>query len=373
MRFSSRNPRAPDDAAGILRRMSSPSPVSVTQRQLPEFLLKIALRRPVFIWGPPGIGKSSLVQQFAETLGLPCVSLLGSQLAPEDIIGVPQIVDGKSRFCPPQMIARDEPYCLFLDELNACSHEVQKSFYSLIHERRVGDFRLPEGSIVIGAGNRAQDSAIVKPMSSALMNRMVHVHLSVSAQDWLTWAERNELHPTVLEYLRLRPDHLFSQPPKHEEPFSTPRSWHMLSDALHEYGETITDDELGALAFGCLSPHHAGQFKAFVKQLRGKYKLSAILSGDMRWPDKPEDRDLLYFFAHAFRARLAKELPSDRDAMNANQKELTHRSKALMRELAALSLEMAQLVVAEEGDGPALPSWFLVDLVRDLPRLVQRT
>src|SRR5918997_5352604 len=92
--------------------------------ELSDFLLNVALVRPVFIWGPPGIGKSSLVQQFAVELGLPCVSLLGSQLAPEDIIGVPQILDGVSRFCPPASIARQEPYCLFLDELNACSHEV---------------------------------------------------------------------------------------------------------------------------------------------------------------------------------------------------------------------------------------------------------
>ncbi len=161
--------------------------VTLTQNELADFLLNVALVRPVFIWGPPGTGKSSIVQQFAESLGMPCVSLLGSQLAPEDIIGVPQIHNGVSRFCPPAMIARTEAYCLFLDELNACSHEVQKSFYSLIHERRIGEYTLPKGSIVIGAGNRAQDSAIVKPMSSALLNRLVHVHLRVSHRDWLDW------------------------------------------------------------------------------------------------------------------------------------------------------------------------------------------
>ena len=161
--------------------------ITVTQKQLSEFLLNVAIVRPVFIWGPPGIGKSSLVQQFAADVGLPCVSLLGSQLAPEDIIGVPQIIGGVSRFCPPSLIARNECYCLFLDELNACSHEVQKAFYSLIHERRIGEYVLPQGSIVIGAGNRAQDSAIVKPMSSALLNCLVHVHLKVSHRDWLEW------------------------------------------------------------------------------------------------------------------------------------------------------------------------------------------
>src|SRR5919198_3160097 len=171
---------------------------TLTPKQLAEFLLTVAPFRPVFIWGPPGIGKSSLVQQFAAEVGLPCVSLLGSQLAPEDLIGVPQIVEGKSRFCPPRLIAREEPYCLFLDELNACTHEVQKSFYSLVHERRVGEYMLPPGSIVIGAGNRAQDSAIVKPMSSALMNRMIHIHLKVSHRDWLEWAEAGAIHHLVL-------------------------------------------------------------------------------------------------------------------------------------------------------------------------------
>lgn len=342
----------------------------ISQSELSSFLLNVAIRRPVFIWGPPGIGKSSLVESFAASVGLPCVSLLGSQLAPEDIVGVPQIVDGKSRFCPPRMIARDEPYCLFLDELNACSHEVQKSFYSLIQERRIAEYCMPPGSVVIGAGNRAQDSAIVKPMSSALINRMVHVHMRVSPKDWLAWAGGAGIHPWVLEYIQLRPDHLSVAPPKHEEPYSTPRSWHMLSDALHEYGEDVDDAVLGTLAFGCLSPHHAGQFRAFTKQRRGKYAMASILKGNQRWPDKPEDRDLLYFLAQSFRAVLGRELPVHRDSMSAQQKQLAHTAKGLMKELAAISMEMAQLVVAE-GEGAGAPDWFLVDLVRDLPRLVK--
>ena len=349
------------------------TPITVTQTQLFEFLLNVAVVRPVFIWGPPGTGKSAIVQQFTEQVGLPCVSLLGSQLAPEDLIGVPQILDGVSRFCPPKMIARQEPYCLFLDELNACSHEVQKAFYSLIHERRIGEYLLPDGSVVIGAGNRAQDNAIVRPMSSALINRMVHVHLRVSHRDWLEWASAYGIHHQIVEYIQMRPDHLWSQPPKHEEPFSTPRSWHMLSDALLEYGEAISDATLEVLAFGCLTPHHAGQFKAFMKQARGKYRLSAILRGDMGWPMEPGDRDVLYFLAQSFRAQLVKELPAEQAGMGENQRQLAHRGKALLKDLAGISLEIAQMVVAKQGDGDALPGWFMVEIVRDLPRLVERS
>ena len=156
--------------------------------ELSEFLLNVAPVRPVFKWGPPGVGNSALVESFARSVGMECLSLLGSQLAPEDIIGVPRIEDGVSRFCPPAQIARSKPYCLFLDELNACSQEVQKAFYSLINDRRIGEFELPTGTVVVGAGNRAQDAAIVKPISSALINRMVHVQLRADAVDWLAWA-----------------------------------------------------------------------------------------------------------------------------------------------------------------------------------------
>jgi hypothetical protein len=348
------------------------SPVTITQKQLFDFLLAVAPVRPVFIWGPPGIGKSSIVREFAESVGLACVSLLGSQLAPEDLIGVPQIVDGTSRFCPPSLIARKEPYCLFLDELNACSHEVQKAFYSLIQERRIGEYMLPEGSVVIGAGNRAQDSAIVRPMSSALLNRMVHVHLRVSHRDWLEWAYQNNIHSLVTTYIETRPDHLWSQPPKHEEPFSTPRAWHMLSDALHAFGEPLDPDWLETLAYGCLSPQHAGQFKAFIKQIGSKYQLNAILKGETGWPSKPEDRDVLYFLAHSLRARLIKELPAERENIADAQRELAYRAKALIKELAAISLEIAQMVVTEGDDGSALPPWLMVEIVRDLPRLVEK-
>ena len=345
--------------------------VSLTPSQLSDFLLNVATVRPVFIWGPPGIGKSALVAAFADSVGLDCVSLLGSQLAPEDLMGVPQIRDGVTRFCPPAMIARAEPYCLFLDELNACSQDVQKAFYSLIHDRRVGEYALPAGSIVIGAGNRAQDSAIVKPMSSALMNRMVHVHLRVSAGEWLQWAQGAGLHPLVLDYLAQRPDHLWSQPPRHEEPFSTPRSWHMLSDALHAFGDDPPVAMVEALAAGCLTPQHAVQFRAFGKLAGDRHRLDAIIKGDARWPHEPADRDLLYFLVQAFRARLLKVLPPEKNMVSAEEQGFVHRSKAMLKELAQISLEMAQIVVADEG-GEVLPAWYLVEVVRDLPRLVEK-
>lgn len=339
--------------------------------ELPDFLLNVAVVRPVFIWGAPGIGKSSLVGDFAESLGMECVSLLGSQLAPEDLIGVPQVQDGVSRFCPPSQLVRKVPFCLFLDELNACTQEVQKAFYSLIHEQRIGEYHLPKGSIVVGAGNRAQDSAIVRPMSSALLNRLVHVELKADHRDWLAWARQNSLHPLALEYIEQRPDHLWSQAPKTEEPFSTPRSWHMLSDALHSYGERLSQEHVRSLASGCLTPAHAAQFSAFYKLQGDRFRLSSILKGNAGWPSGPADRDLLYFLAQAFRAQLIKELPRDRTEAGEGSKALAHRAKAVLADLAGISYEIAQLVILTDDKGDALPDWFMLEVVRELPRLAQ--
>jgi AAA domain (dynein-related subfamily) len=374
--------------------------VTVTPAQLPELLLHTAVVRPVFIWGQPGIGKSSMVEEFAVQVGLDCQTLLGTQLAAEDLIGVPRIVGegdrARSRFCPPEAIARDEPYVLFLDELNGSSHEVQKAFYSLILDRRLGSYKLHPESVVIGAGNRSQDSAIVRPMSSALINRMVHVHLVSSPRDWLAWARRSGIHPWVIDYLSQRPDHLTTTPPRHEEPFSTPRAWHILSDLLHSYGAgstgagstgagtaggpELSDELLRILTLGTVSPTHAGQFRGYVRQLRHAWSLDALLKGTMHWPSDPAERDVCYFLAQGLRARLAKELPASRSEVGSDAVQLAHRAKALLTELAEISVEAAQLVVAGAGDGASegdgedgtdarLPSWFMVEVVRDLPRL----
>jgi hypothetical protein len=347
------------------------SSITVTPAGLPDLLLHVAVVRPVFVWGAPGIGKSSLVRDFAASLGLDCVTLVGTQLAAEDLIGVPELRNGRSRFAPPETIARDEPYCLFLDELNSSSPEVQKAFYSLILDRRIGAYELPAGSIVIGAGNRASDNALARPMASALVNRLVHVHLRASHTDWLNWALTAGIHPWIIGYLDERPDHLWSAPPKTEEVFSTPRSWHMLSDALRSYGDGVNDDTLRLLAAGTLSPVHAAAFCGYLKIVRHRYGLEAILRGDAGWPSAPADRDLLYFLAETFRARLIKDLPAEKDRAPAAVRHFAHRAKALLVELAGLSLECGQLVIAAQENGaPALPAWFLVEVSRDLPRLV---
>lgn len=353
----------------------------VTPSELPDLLLHVATVRPVFVWGQPGIGKSDMVRQFAASVGLDCVTLLGTQLAPEDLIGVPQIVgegDGaRSRFAPPEMIARPGPYVLFLDELNGSNAEVQKAFYSLILDRRLGNYELAAGSVVVAAGNRAEDMAIVKTMPSALVNRMVHVTLVSSPADWMGWARQAGIHPLVLDYIAQRPDHLCVKPPKTEEPFSTPRSWHMLSDLLVSCqvpaDAAASDDLLRRLAGGCVSPSHAGQFVSWSRLRRHGHSVDSLLKGVINWPASPDERDVLVFLAQSLRARLAKELPATPKNGSVASRQLAYRAKGLLVSLAEISVEVATTVVApadETGEDPAqIPDWFLSEVLRDLPGL----
>jgi hypothetical protein len=142
----------------------------------------------------------------------------------------------------------------------------------------------------------------------------------------------------------------------------------MLSDALHAHSE-VSERQMKILAGGCLSPSHAAQFCAFIKNIKNRYALSAIISGEQKFPADPEDRDSLYFLAQSFRAQLIKELPPEKDKMSAAAKGLAVRGKTLLMDLAAISLEIAQMTVTADDDDRALPDWFLVEVARDLPRL----
>lgn len=340
---------------------------SVTQSELAELLLETAIVRPVFIWGQPGIGKSAIVEQFAKRVGLECVTLHGSHMLPEDIMGVPEIRNRKSYFCPPELIARDEPYVLFLDELNGATMEVQTAFYPLILEQRISSYHLPLGSIIVAAGNRQEDVAGIKPIRSALINRMLHIELKVSYKDWLGWAYSNGIHSLVTNYIEQKPDHLLSRPSKLEEPFSSPRAWHMLSDLLSQT-QNLTDIKIKRLSQGCLKLNHAKEFASFFKLKDPIFKIKKLLSGDEHWPNQPEDRDLLLYLAKAFRSDIIKTT----DGLTRNQvaPDYLHNVKRLLKQLLDVNAEIATLILTDIEDERNYPDWFITEIARDIPRLV---
>jgi MoxR-like ATPase len=206
----------------------------VTLRQAKNLLKCMAQEQSFLLLSAPGIGKSEMVYEAAREAGLPCRSLLGTQIAPEDVSGVPRIVGERSVFCPPRILLpeKPEPFCLFLDELPACAPDVQKAFYSLLLERRLGEHALPPGTWVVAAGNRLQDRALVRAMSSALVNRVTILQIRHDVDEWLAWAQRSNIRRDVRSFIATVPDALMRPVPADPVPFSTPRSWSLLSRAF---------------------------------------------------------------------------------------------------------------------------------------------
>jgi hypothetical protein len=245
----------------------------VTLRQAKALIRCMAQEQSFLLLSAPGIGKSEMVYEAAREAGLPCRSLLGTQIAPEDVSGVPRIVGERSVFCPPRILLpeRPEPFCLFLDELPACAPDVQKAFYSLLLERRLGEHALPPGTWVVAAGNRLQDRALVRAMSSALVNRVTILQIRHDVDEWLGWAQRSGIRQDIRSFITTVPDALMRPVPADPVPFSTPRAWSMLSRALDlaEKAGMLTPDTRRALAFGRLSPEDAAVFCALADEAIG--------------------------------------------------------------------------------------------------------
>jgi hypothetical protein len=245
----------------------------VTLRQAKRLIQCMAHEQSFLLLSAPGIGKSEMVYEAAKEAGLPCRSLLGTQIAPEDVSGVPRIVGERSVFCPPRILLpeRPEPFCLFLDELPACAPDVQKAFYSLLLERRLGEHQLPKGTWVVAAGNRLQDRALVRAMSSALVNRVTILQVRHDVDEWLGWAQRSGVRSEIRSFIATVPDALMRPVPSDPVPFSTPRSWSHLSRALDMAQKNgLLDDEMRrALAFGRLSPEDAAVFCALAEEIDG--------------------------------------------------------------------------------------------------------
>ncbi len=243
---------------------------TVTLSQAKALINCMAHEQSILLLSAPGVGKSDTVNQAAKEAGLECRSLLGTQIAPEDVSGIPRIVGERSVFCPPRVLLPEtpEPFCLFLDELPAATPDIQKAFYSLLLERRIGEHFLPEGTWVVAAGNRAEDRALVRTLSSALVNRVIILNIRVDVKEWLVWAKASGIRTEIISFITLMPHTLMRDVPREPVPFSTPRAWAALSRALDlvEQEKKIDRETRRALAFGSISGEDAAVFCALAEE-----------------------------------------------------------------------------------------------------------
>jgi hypothetical protein len=251
----------------------------------------IQKRRPVFLWGPPGIGKSDIVKQIGEDTKREVIDVRLALWEPTDIKGIPYYNSDQGRmvWAPPAELPTDpeSTAIIFLDELNSAAPAVQAAAYQLILNRKVGTYELPAGVDLVAAGNRDGDRGVTYRMPAPLANRFVHLEAKVDFDDWQEWAVSNGIHPEVVGYVGFAKQDLYDFDPKSaSKSFATPRSWCFVS-------ELLTDDDtdvetLHNLVAGAVGDGLATKFMAHRKVASRMPKAEDILDGKVKTLDIKE-------------------------------------------------------------------------------------
>ena len=219
-------------------------------------------KRPIFMWGPPGIGKSDIIKQLGTELDAHVIDVRLSLWEPTDIKGIPYFDsnDGTMRWAPPNELpsqsfaSQHKQIILFLDEMNSAAPAVQAAAYQLVLNRRVGTYQLPDNVSIVAAGNRESDKGVTYRMPAPLANRFVHLELAVDWDDYFEWATENKIHKDVVGFLTFSKKDLYDFDPKSSSrAFATPRSWSFVSELLVDDdtdSDTLTDLVSGAIGEG---------------------------------------------------------------------------------------------------------------------------
>jgi hypothetical protein len=245
----------------------------------------IQTRRPTFLWGPPGIGKSDVVKQIGETAGREVIDVRLALWEPTDIKGIPyyNADQGKMVWAPPSELPTDpeSTAIIFLDELNSAPPAVQAAAYQLILNRAVGTYKLPKGVDLVAAGNREGDRGVTYRMPAPLANRFVHLEMKVDFDDFQDWATLNKVHPEVVGYVGFAKQDLYDFDPKSpSKSFATPRSWVFVSELLQD--DDCDNDTLSTLIAGAVGDGLATKFMAHRKIAGRLPKAEDILNGKVK-------------------------------------------------------------------------------------------
>jgi hypothetical protein len=252
-----------------------------------SILTAFKAKRPIFLWGPPGIGKSEVVADIAAELGGAVIDLRMAQMEPTDIRGIPYYNKDISKMdwaepveLPDAEFASQYPVVvLFLDEMNSAPPSVQAAGYQLILNRRVGKYVLPDNVVIVAAGNRDSDKGVTYRMPMPLANRFVHLEMRPDFTAWQTWAVNKGIHKDVVGYLSFAKQDIYDFDSKSSSrAFATPRSWTFVSDLLNDE-ENTDNDTLFNLVAGSVGDGLATKFMAHRKVAGRMPSPTDILSG----------------------------------------------------------------------------------------------
>jgi hypothetical protein len=264
--------------------------LTVTSQQAkPAIKAAMKANRPSFLWGPPGVGKSELVEEITNELGGHMIDLRMAQMEPTDIRGIPFFNKdlGVMDWAPPielptEELASQYPcIVLFLDEMNSAPPAVQAAGYQLVLNGRVGKYVLPKNVHIVAAGNRDSDKGVTYRMPMPLANRFIHLEMRPDFASWQNWAIENQVHEDVVGYLSFAKQDLYDFDAKSSSrAFATPRTWTFVSQLLQE--DDIDSETLYNLVAGTVGEGLATKFVAHRKIASKMPNPSDILSGKVK-------------------------------------------------------------------------------------------
>jgi hypothetical protein len=258
---------------------------------------------PIFIEGPPGVGKSAIARQVADEAGIGWLDTRASQHDPTDFRGIPAVVDGKAVWLPPADIPFEgntnipEKGIWFLDEITSAAPLVQAVLYQAVLDNRIGEHQLKKNWYRMAAGNRIEDRAVTYRMSSALANRFTHLSFEVNLDDWIEWAKKAQVNPNIIMFLRFKPELLFAfNPESSEKAFCSPRTWDYASRHLSLMPSRLLPEVLS----GTVGKGATAEFMAFLKLQTELPDIDTIFRGDNFVPKR---LDLTYALVGALASR----------------------------------------------------------------------
>jgi len=281
----------------------------MTHQQICDALdVCVPARRPVFINGAPGCGKTQLSEKYFHDRGYQVITESAVHYDPVDIKGTPwpDRENNVTRWFPPELILKVRnnggKVAVFWDDLPTAPPLVQAALYRFMLEHKIGEERLPDSVYVFAAGNRMIDAAAVHEMPVPLRNRLVHLHLETSPEAWTKWAADAEVQPELIGFIRFRPEllHVFS---KKDYAQPSPRTWEFVSQLMAQNPSPNIEFELYE---GCVGTGAATELMGFLKLFRELPSVYEILMHPKEAP-VPKDPGTQYAVSSAI-ARAATKL-----------------------------------------------------------------